>query len=92
MTTEDRRRILSEAGKLGAAVLHLGTTLDERRDRTAAARAARAANRGAHKPTLAERVAAVEATLPNLDPDERARQEAWIAAVRELSAGLAAAS
>lgn len=92
MTTEERRRILSEAGKLGAAVLHLGTTLDERRDRTAAARAARAAKRSPEKPSLAEKIAAVEATLADLDPDERARQEAWIAAVKELSPSLAEAS
>jgi hypothetical protein len=92
VTTEERRRILSEAGKLGAAVLHLGTTLDERRDRTAAARAARAAKRSPRKPTLAEKIAAVEATLPGLDANERARQEAWIAAAKELSASLAAAS
>ncbi len=88
MTPEDRRRVFSEAGKLGAAVLHLGTTLDQRRERTAAARAARAAKRGPAKPTMAQRIAEAEALLPTLPPEERERQTAWVeqakAALAEL--------
>ncbi len=89
---EDLRAHLARIAPLGAIASHLGTTLEERRERTAAARAALAAKRKPRKPTLAEKIAAVEATLPGLDPEERARQEAWIAAARELSAGLAEAS
>lgn len=78
--------IFSEAGRLGALVLHLGTTLDERRARTAPARAALAAarerRRGATNPTLADRIAAVEAALPAMEPDERARQTEWVATAR----------
>ncbi len=88
MTDEERRRIFSEAGKLGAASLHLGTTPEERRERTAAARAARAAKRGPRKPTMAERIAEAEALLPSLPPAERERQAVWVeqakAALAEL--------
>ncbi len=92
-TVDDaKREHLARIAPLGAIASHLGTTLDERRERTAAARAALALKRKPRKPTLAEKIAAVEATLPDLDPDERARQEAWIATAKELSAGIAEAS
>jgi hypothetical protein len=89
---ESKREHLAKIARLGAVASHLGTTVEERRERTAAARAALAAKRKPRKPTLAEKIAAVEATLPGLDLDERVRQEAWIAAAKELSAGLAEAS
>ncbi len=76
-----------QRAKLGALALHLGSTLDERRERTAAARAARAAKRP-RKPTMAERIAEAEAQLPTLPPAERARQTVWVeqakAALAEL--------
>ncbi len=87
-----KREHLAKIARLGAVASHLGTTVEERRERTAAARAALALKRKPRKPTLAEKIAAAEALLPGLDPDERARQEAWIAAAKELSAGLAEAS
>lgn len=87
-----QRAHLARIARLGAISSHLGTTLDERRERTAAARAALAAKRGPRKPTLAEKIAAAEAALPGLDPDERARQEAWIADARAMSAALGKAS
>lgn len=79
-----------QRAKLGALALHLGSTLEERRERTAAARAARAAKKKPAGPTMAERIAAAEALLPDLDPDERARQEAWITEARAMSAAIAA--
>lgn len=87
---EARRAHLASIARLGAISLHLGSTLEERRARTAAAREALAAKRGPRKPTLAERIAAAKEALPTLDPDERARQEAWIAEVEQISAGLKA--
>ncbi len=89
---EARREHMARIAPLGAIASHIGTTFEERRERTAAARAALAAKRKPRKPTLAEKIAAVEATLAELDPAERERQEAWIAAAKELSAGLAEAS
>ncbi len=43
-TDPELRQILSEAGRYGARLRDLDTTPDQRRDNTAAARAARAAN------------------------------------------------
>lgn len=92
VTVDDAKRAhLARIARLGAMSSHLGTTLEQRRERTAAARAALAAKRGPRKPTLAEKIAAAEAALPDLDPEERARQEAWIAEVRAMSAALAEA-
>lgn len=59
--TPDVRGYLSELGKRGSASLHAGTTPEERRDRTAAARAARSA-----RPTTSQRLAAAEAALQAL--------------------------
>ncbi len=87
---EARRAHLASIARLGAISLHMGSTLDERRARTAAAREARAARRGPRKPTLAEKIAVAKEALPTLDPEERARQEAWIAEAEQISAGLKA--
>lgn len=99
MTTPAEHARLAKMAPLGALALHIGSTLEERRERTAAARAARAANRPPakpRKPSMADRIAAAEAALPNLPADERARQEAWIeqakAALRNLELAQAHAS
>jgi len=92
MTNPELAAHMARIAPLGALAAHLGTTPEQRRERTAAARAARAAKRGPRKPTLAERIAAAEALLPHLDTDERARQEAWIAEARALSGELKAKS
>lgn len=88
MTVDERRRILSEAGKLGAAALHMGTTPEERRKRTEPARLARAAKRGPRKPGMAEKIAEAERLLPTLPASERERQAAWIEQAKVALANL----
>lgn len=88
MSNGNRDQIFAAAGRLGALALHAGTTLEQRRARTAAAREASIASRAAakrqtRKPTMTERIAAAEAALPSMDPIERARQTAWIAEARQ---------
>ncbi len=78
---------ISQFASDGALALHLGSSPDERRARTAAAREASIISRRNRarrsKPTMADRIAAAEAALPSLDPDERARQQRWIDQAKE---------
>ncbi len=92
-----RSKVLSEAGRLGAIVRDLGSTLDERRARTAPAREAAAAARARRRAAseteattgkLAARIAAVEAALPTMPADEQARQRRLIDALRATHARL----
>jgi len=77
----EKRAVLSEAGRRGARTRLLGTTLEDRRELTAAASEAR--RRGPSKPTVEERIAAAEAALADMDPEERHRNLLWIAELRE---------
>jgi hypothetical protein len=91
----DRSRILSEAGAKGAATRQIGlTTLEDRRQLTAAATEARRAlgvqRRAAKQNRLAERIAAVEAVLPSLPPAERLRQIALIETIKGADEQIAA--
>lgn len=95
MTDLDRSRILSEAGAKGAATRQLGlTTVEERRELTAAATEARRAigaqRRAAKQNRLADRIAAVEAALPSLPPAERHRQIALLETIKGADAEIAA--
>ncbi len=86
MADPRRTALLSEAGARGAKVRLLGTNPDDRRALTAAASAARsaqAAERNKNRRTLAQRIADVEAALPTMPAEERARQELWLAEIRE---------
>jgi hypothetical protein len=95
MTDVDRSRILSEAGAKGAATRQLGrTTLESRRELTAAATEARRAigaqRRAAKQNRLTERIAAVEAALPTLPPAEQRRQIALLETIKGADAEIAA--
>ena len=80
------RALRAEAGRRGAAARLLGlTTPEQRRELTAAASAARAAAgaaKRAGRPTVADRIAAVEAALPTMTPEERHRQIALLETIR----------
>ncbi len=75
-TDPELRELFAEAGRYGARARDLGTTLDQRRDHTAPARAARAANYRA-------RLAAEIDPDGRLDAAERERQVDMLLEARE---------